>query len=276
MDTSIIYLLKRKVATKMIELKNREEIELIREANIIVSKTHAEVAKYIREGVTTTELDKIAEEFILDNGAIPGFKGYGGFPATLCISINDVVVHGIPSGDTVLRNGDIVSIDCGAIKNGFNGDSAYTYGVGEITTELSDLLRVTKEALFKGIEQAVVGNRIGDVSAAVQNHAEKAGFSVVREMVGHGIGRNLHEEPQVPNYGRKGTGPKIVDGMVFCIEPMINLGTKMIKFDNDGWTCRTKDAKQSAHYEHCIAIVDGKPDILSSFSFIEKVLESRN
>ncbi len=260
----------------MIELKSREEIELMREANLIVSRTHAEVAKHIREGVTTAELDKIAEEFIRDNGAIPGFKGYGGFPGTLCVSINDVVVHGIPSTKTVLRSGDIVSVDCGAIKNGFNGDSAYTFAVGEIAPELSELLRVTKEALFKGIEAAVVGNRIGDVSAAVQNHAEKAGFSVVREMVGHGIGRHLHEEPQVPNFGRKGTGPKVVEGMVFCIEPMINVGTKMIKFDNDGWTCRTRDAKYSAHYEHCVAIVDGKPDVLSSFSFIEEVLSGRN
>ncbi len=253
----------------MIILKTREEIELMREANLLVGRTLGEVSKYIKEGVSTLELDRIAEEFIRDNGAVPGFKGYGGFPGTLCTSINDVVVHGIPSEKAVLKNGDIVSLDCGTIKNGFNGDSAYTFAVGEIAPEVSDLLRVTKEALFKGIEQATKGARIGDVSAAVQKHAEKAGFSVVREMVGHGIGRHLHEEPQVPNFGRKGTGTKIEEGLVICIEPMINLGVKTLRFEDDGWTCRTRDGKHSAHFEHCIAIVDGKADILSSFSFIE-------
>lgn len=253
----------------MIKLKTREEIELMRVSNQLVGQTLGEVAKYIKEGVSTLELDRIAEEFIRDNGAIPGFKGYGDFPGTLCTSINDVVVHGIPSSKAVLKDGDIVSLDCGTIKNGFYGDSAYTFKVGEVAPETQALLTVTKEALFKGIEQAKIGARIGDVAAAVQLHAESAGFSVVREMVGHGIGRNLHEDPQVPNYGRKGAGPKIVEGLVICIEPMINMGVKTLRFDNDGWTCRTRDGKPSAHFEHCIAIVDGKADILSSFSFIE-------
>ncbi len=255
---------------KMINLKSKGEIELLREANILVSRTLAEVGKNIKEGVSTLDLDKLAEEFIRDNGAIPAFKGYGDFPGTLCTSVNDVVVHGIPSPKKVLSQGDIVSIDCGTIKNGFYGDSAYTFTVGEIAESVSALLRATKEALFEGIRSAKVGNRIGDVSYAVQSYCEARGYTVVREMVGHGIGRHLHEEPQVPNYGRRGTGPKIVDGMVFCIEPMINLGARQIKFDDDGWTCRTRDGKPSAHFELCIAIVEGKADILSTFSFIEE------
>lgn len=254
----------------MINLKSKGEIELLREANILVSRTLAEVGKNIKEGVSTLDLDKLAEEFIRDNGAIPAFKGYGDFPGTLCTSVNDVVVHGIPSPKKVLSQGDIVSIDCGTIKNGFYGDSAYTFTVGEIAESVSALLRATKEALFEGIRSAKVGNRIGDVSYAVQSYCEARGYTVVREMVGHGIGRHLHEEPQVPNYGRRGTGPKIVDGMVFCIEPMINLGARQIKFDDDGWTCRTRDGKPSAHFELCIAIVEGKADILSTFSFIEE------
>ncbi len=255
----------------MINLKTREEIELMRVANQLVGKTLAEVSKYIKEGVTTLELDRIAEEFIRDNGAIPAFKGYGGFPGTLCTSVNDVVVHGIPSDKTVLKNGDIVSLDCGTIKDGFVGDSAYTFAVGEIAPETAQLLTVTKEALFKGIESAQVGKRIGDVGAAVQQHSEKFGYGVVREMVGHGIGREMHEDPQVPNYGRRGTGPKIVNGMCICIEPMVNMGVKTLKFDNDGWTCRTRDGKPSAHFEHCIAIIEGKAEILSSFRFIEEL-----
>ncbi len=247
----------------MITLKTNEEIEILREANQIVASTLAEIAKHIKDGITTEQLDKIAEEFIRSKDAIPAFKGYGGFPATLCTSVNDVVVHGIPSKNTVLRNGDIVSVDCGAIKNGFVGDSAYTFPVGEITEELKKLRKITKEALFKGIDQVRVGARIGDISYAIQNHAESNGFAVVREMVGHGIGRDLHEEPQIPNYGRRGTGQKIVNGMVICIEPMINIGVKNIKFDNDGWTCRTRDGKASAHFEHCIAVQNDTATILS-------------
>ncbi|MEG0162320.1 MAG: type I methionyl aminopeptidase [Mucinivorans sp.] len=253
----------------MIKLKNREEIELMRISNLLVGKTLALVGEHIKEGVTTLELDRLAEEFIRDNGAVPAFKGYGGFPASLCTSINEVVVHGIPSAKQVLRNGDVVSIDCGTFINGFVGDSAYTFAVGEIAEATASLLRVTKEALYKGIATAQVGKRIGDVSYAVQQHCEKAGYSVVREMVGHGCGRVMHEDPQVPNYGRSGSGPKIVEGMVICIEPMINLGARNVVFEEDGWTCRTKDRKPAAHFEHCIAIVDGKADILSSFSFIE-------
>lgn len=255
---------------EMIELKTKEDIEAIRASNILVSKTLALVGENIKDGVSTAELDKLAEEFIRDNGAIPAFKGYGGFPGTLCTSINEVVVHGIPSNKGILKDGDVVSIDCGAVINGFFGDSAYTFGVGEISEEKKSLLRVTKEALYKGIEVATVGNRIGDISNAVQSHSEMAGFSVVREMVGHGIGRALHEEPQIPNYGRKGTGPKIVNGMVLCIEPMINAGSKNVVFEADGWTCRTKDRKASAHFELCIAIWEGKADILSTFSFIQE------
>lgn len=243
----------------------------MREANLLVSRTLALVGENIKEGVSTAQLDRLAEEYIRAQGAIPAFKGYGDFPATLCTSINDVVVHGIPSEETVLKAGDIVSIDCGTIKNGFYGDSAYTFCVGEIAESSASLLRATKEALFEGIRSAKVGNRIGDVSYAVQNYCEAQGFTVVREMVGHGIGRALHEDPQVPNFGRRGTGPKIVDGMVICIEPMINLGARQIKFDNDGWTCRTRDGKPSAHFELCIAIVDGKADALSTFSFIEEL-----
>ncbi len=254
----------------MINLKTKEEIALIKEANILVSQTLAEVGKNVKEGVSTLQLDRLAEEFIRDNGAVPAFKGYGGFPGTLCTSVNDVIVHGIPSDKVVLSQGDIVSIDCGTIKNGFFGDSAYTFKVGEIEENVSTLLRVTKEALFEGIKAMKIGNRIGDISYAVQNYCEARGCSVVREMVGHGIGRNLHEDPQVPNYGRRGTGPKVVEGMVLCIEPMINLGKRNIKFDNDGWTCRTVDSKASAHFELCVAIVDGKTETLSTFSFVEE------
>lgn len=254
----------------MIKLKTREEIELLREANQLVSRTLALVGQNIKEGVSTLDLDKLAEEFIGDNNALPAFKGYGGFPGTLCTSVNDVVVHGIPSDKQVLRQGDIVSIDCGTIRNGFYGDSAYTFTVGEIVDSTENLLRVTKEALYKGIAAAKVGNRIGDISHAVQSHCEAHHFTVVREMVGHGIGRHLHEEPQLPNYGRRGTGLKIEEGMVLCIEPMINLGVRQVKFDPDGWTCRTKDGRPSAHFELCIAIVNGEADILSTFSYIEE------
>lgn len=252
----------------MIHLKTKEEIEKLRVSNELVSRTLALVGQHIREGVTTAELDRVAEDYIVSQGAIPGFKGYGGFPSTLCISVNEVVVHGIPS-DYSLRGGDIVSIDCGTIVNGFYGDSAYTFAVGEISKETQGLLRVTKEALYEGIAAAKIGGRIGDISNAVQLHAEKAGYSVVREMVGHGIGRHLHEDPQLPNYGRKGAGPKLTSGMVLCLEPMINMGKKEIIFEKDGWTIRTADRQPSAHFELCFAMTDQGVDVLSTFKYIE-------
>lgn len=259
----------------MQKLKSAEEIELIRENNLLVSKTLAEVAKMIKPGITTAAIDKRAEEYIRDHGAEPGFLGYGGFPNSLCTSVNDEVVHGIPS-DYELKEGDIISIDCGTYKKGFYGDTAYTFGVGEISEEVEKLLKATKEALFKGIEKAVAGNRVGDISFAVQNHAEGAGFSVVREMVGHGLGSNMHESPEVPNYGKRGKGPKLKPGLVICIEPMINLGTRNIKQDPDGWTIRTMDSKPSAHYELALAIRNGQADILSTFEYIENQLSTAN
>lgn len=256
----------------MIFLKTEEEIELLRENNLLVCKTLAEVAKAIRPGVTTAELDRLAEEFIRDNGAVPAFKGYGGFPATLCTSVNDQVVHGIPSDKVILKDGDIISVDCGTFKYGFVGDSAYTFAVGEISEEVRLLLQTTKESLFKGIEKAIHGNRIGDIGNAVQSYCEERGYSVVREMVGHGVGRKMHEAPEVPNYGRRGVGPMLKTGMTICIEPMINLGRKELIFERDGWTTRTADGKPSAHFENAVAIAKGKADILSDFSIIEAVL----
>ncbi len=258
----------------MIYYKTDEEIELLRESNMLVAKTHGELTKWIKAGVKTLKLDKIAEEFIRDNNAIPGFLGYGGFPNTLCISINSTVVHGIPS-KYELKEGDIVSIDCGVVKNMFYGDSAYTFTVGEISSDVKKLLKVTKEALYLGIEKAIAGNRIGDIGNIIQNHAEKNGFAVVREMVGHGIGKSLHEKPEVPNYGRRGTGIKLKKGLVIAIEPMINLGRKDIIQKSDGWTVKTIDNLPSAHFEHTIAIKKGKADILSSFEFIEKVTKNQ-
>ena len=259
----------------MIYLKTDEEIELLREANLVVAHTLAEVAKVIAPGVTTLKLDAVAEEYIRSQGAVPGFKGYGGFPGTLCVSVNENVVHGIPS-NYALREGDIVSVDCGAVKDGFNGDSTYTFCVGEVSEEVKNLLRTTKESLYIGIEKAVEGNRIGDIGHAVQEYCEKRGYSVVRELCGHGVGKRLHEEPDVPNYGRKGTGPLIKNGMVIAIEPMINMGSKNIVIERDGWTCRTKDRKPSAHFEHTIAVHGGKPDILSSFAYVEEVLGDKS
>ena len=256
----------------MILVKTREEIELLRESNLLVGMTLGEVAKHIRPGISTLELDRIAEEFIRSHGAEPGFKGYGGFPNTLCISVNDVVVHGIPSAQYVLKEGDVVSVDCGTLKNGFYGDSAYTFEVGEVAEEVRKLLRVTKESLYKGIEKAVAGMRIGDIGYAVQSHCEAEGFSVVREMVGHGVGRDLHEEPQVPNYGHRGQGMKLKEGMVIAIEPMINLGKRHVYQDRDGWTICTRDKMPSAHFEHTVAIGKDGADILSSFEFVEKAL----
>jgi methionyl aminopeptidase len=253
----------------MIHYKTKEEIELIRMSSLLVSKTLAEVAKIIKPGITTLALDKFAEEFIRDNQATPSFKGYQDFPFTCCISVNDAVVHGFPTKGT-LKDGDIVSVDAGAFKNGFHGDSAYTFAIGEISNEIKQLLRVTKESLYKGIEKAIHGNRVGDIAFAVQHYTEKEhGYGVVRELVGHGIGRKLHEEPQVPNYGKRGTGAKLKEGMVIAIEPMINMGTKNVFHDTDGWTIRTEDGKPAAHYEHTICIRRGKADILSSFIEIE-------
>ena len=258
----------------MIYYKTAEEIELLRLSNMLVAKTHGEIAKIIRPGIKTIELDKRAEEFIRDNGGVPGFLGYGGFPNTLCISVNDTVVHGIPS-NYELKEGDIVSVDCGVVMNGYYGDSAYTFSVGEIPEETKKLLQVTKEALYLGIENAISGNRLGDVSFAVQNHAQSHGFSVVREMVGHGVGKNLHEKPEVPNYGKRGRGIVLKEGLVIAIEPMINMGKKEIYQENDGWTIKTKDGKPSAHFEHTIAVRKGKADILSSFEFVEEVLNNK-
>lgn len=256
----------------MIYLKTDEEIELMRVANQLVGKTLGELAKHVAPGVTTLQLDKIAEEFIRDNGATPAFLGYGGFPNSICASVNEHVVHGIPSSKVILRDGDIISIDCGTHINGFTGDSAYTFCVGEVSPEVRHLLKTTKESLYKGIEAAVDGKRVGDIANAIQTYCETRNYSVVRELVGHGCGRNMHEEPEVPNYGRRGCGPLLRRGMCICIEPMINLGSKNVVFENDGWTVRTKDRKPSAHFEHCIAIRPDGPDILSSFKFIEEVL----
>jgi len=253
----------------MIKLKTEEEIELLRENALLVSKTLAEVGKHVAPGVTTLELNKIAETFIRDHGAVPAFLGYNGFPYALCMSVNDVVVHGFAS-DYHLQEGDIVSVDCGTILKGFYGDSAYTFPVGKVSEETAKLLEVTKESLYRGISMAVAGNRIGDISNAIQTYIESFGFSAVREMVGHGIGKRLHESPDVPNYGRKGDGKKLVEGMVICIEPMINAGTKSIFMHDDGWTVSTVDRKKSAHYELTVAIKKGKPDILSTFEFIEQ------
>jgi len=258
----------------MIVIKTEAEIEIQRESSLLVGKTLAEVAKHIAPGVKTIFLDKIAETFIRDHKAEPGFKGYGGFPGTLCISVNDQVVHGIP-GQQELKEGDIVSVDCGVLKNGFYGDSAYTFAVGEVSEELKLLMQRTKEALYLGIEQAIVGNRTGDIGYAVQQHAEKFGYGVVRELVGHGVGRQLHEKPEVPNYGRRGSGVKLKENMVLAIEPMINLGVRNVRQEADGWTIRTLDRKPSAHFEHDVAIKNGKPDILSTFSYIEEVLDKK-
>ena len=255
----------------MIHLKTEREIEVLKESSLIVGKTLGEIAKVIRPGVRCKTLNTLAETFIRDNGAVPSFKNYNGFPATLCISVNDVIVHGIP-GQNELHDGDIVSIDCGAKKNGFHADYAYTFCVGEVAEEIRNLCDRTKQSLYLGIEQAVVGNRIGDISHTIQTYVESFGYSVVREMVGHGVGRNLHESPEVPNYGQKGSGPKIKKGLVICIEPMINLGMKNIRIDRDGWTTRTADGLPSAHYEHMVAIRDNGTEVLSTYKFIEEVL----
>ncbi len=258
----------------MIYYKSDAEIELLRASNILVSKTLAEVGRYIEPGVTTLRLDAIAEEFIRSHGAIPAFKGYGGFPATLCTSVNDEVVHGIPSGYT-LREGDIVSVDCGVVLNGFVGDSAYTFPVGEISPEVRRLCDFTLESLEAGVREAVIGKRIGDIGWAVQTKAESGGYSVVRTLVGHGIGRRMHESPEVPNYGHRGTGIRLSKGLVICIEPMINMGVKNTRTLDDGWTVKTADGKPSAHYEYAVAVREGKADVLTTFEYIKEVLEKR-
>ncbi|NLJ42144.1 MAG: type I methionyl aminopeptidase [Bacteroidales bacterium] len=255
----------------MLYLKTDEEVALLRESNMLVSRTLAEIARLIKPGVTTLYLDKVAETFIRDNGGIPAFKGYGGFPNTLCTSVNDEVVHGIPSG-YALKEGDIVSVDCGVILNGWYGDSAYTFPVGTIDEITKRLLSFTRESLEAGVLEAVAGKRIGDISWAVQQKAESGGFSVVRELVGHGLGKRLHEPPEVPNYGRRGTGPKMEKGLVICIEPMINMGKKETMQMRDGWTIRTVDGMPSAHFEYAVAIDKGKADVLTTFEFIEEVL----
>jgi len=258
----------------MIYIKTDAEVELMREANQLVSKTLAEVAGHIRPGVTTLQLDSIAEEYIRDNGALPAFKGYAGFPKTLCTSVNDEVVHGIPSGYQ-LKEGDIISVDCGVILNGYYGDSAYTFPVGEVKPEIMRLLQYTRASLEAGVMQALAGNRVGDISHAVQTRAEEGGYSVVRTLVGHGIGKHLHEGPEVPNFGRRGSGTKLDKNLVICIEPMINMGTKNTRTDGDGWTVRTGDGKPSAHFEYAVAVREGKPDLLSTFEYIEEVLTKR-
>lgn len=256
----------------MIYLKTEEEIGLMRAANQLVGMTLGELARYIVPGVSTLELDRIAETFIRDHGAIPAFLGYGGFPNSICTSVNEQIVHGIPSASTILKEGDVISVDCGTVLNGFVGDSAYTFCVGEVAPEVKALLKTTKESLYNGIQYAIEGKRIGDISHAVQTYCEAKRYSVVRELVGHGIGRKMHEDPEVPNYGSLGCGVLLRSGMCICIEPMINMGSKNVVFEKDGWTVRTKDRKCSAHFEHCIAIRPEGPEILSSFKFLEDVL----
>jgi methionyl aminopeptidase len=255
----------------MLYFKTDEEVGLLKESNMLVSRTLAEIARYIKPGVTTLYLDSIAETFIRDNNAVPAFKGYGGFPNTLCTSVNDEVVHGIPS-NYKLKEGDIISVDCGATLNGWVGDSAFTFAVGEIKEEIRRLLDYTRASLEEGVKAAIAGNRIGDVSYAVQSKAESGGYSVVRELVGHGIGKKMHEPPEVPNFGKKGSGPKMEKGLVICIEPMINLGIKETVQMRDGWTIKTADGKPSAHFEYAVAVNKGKADVLTTFEFIEEVL----
>ncbi|HRD58479.1 MAG TPA: type I methionyl aminopeptidase [Ferruginibacter sp.] len=260
----------------MIHYKTTEEIEIMRHSCLLVGKAHAELAKVLKPGMTTMQVNDMIETFIRDNGAVPSFKNYGGtYPFATCISVNDVVVHGFPNNNTI-KDGDIISLDIGVYKNGFHGDSAYTYAVGEVSNDVKQLLKITKESLYKGIEKARNGNRVGDIAFAIQEHTEKKhGYGVVRDLVGHGLGRNLHEEPQVPNYGKRGSGAKLKPGMVLAIEPMINMGVKEVYQDEDGWTIRTRDGKASAHFEHDVHITKAAPDILSSFEEIE-VAEKAN
>lgn len=255
----------------MIYVKTAEEIEMLRSACLLVGRTLGEVARWVKPGETTRKLDTIAREYILDNGGKPSCLGYHGFPGTLCIEVNETVVHGFPS-NYVLREGDIVGTDCVAELNGFHGDSCWTFAVGEITDEKRRLLDTTLDSLYVGIDEARAGRRIGNIGHAIQSYCERRGMSVVREMCGHGIGKSMHEDPEVPNYGRKGTGPMLKPGMVIAIEPMINLGSKNIVIADNGWECRTRDRKPSAHYEHTVAITDDKPEILTTFRYIEEAL----
>ncbi len=257
-----------------IQIKTDEQIELIRKSSLLVGKTLAEVARWLEPGIETARLDQVAETFILDHGARPGFKGYNGFPATLCVSVNEEVVHGIP-GRRIIKEGDVVSVDCGVILNGYYGDSAFTFAIGEVHPRVAELLAVTRESLQLGIGAAIAGNRLGDIGHAVQSYVEGFGFSVVRELVGHGIGKKLHEKPEVMNYGRRGTGTKLQNGLVICIEPMINLGTRSIRQDTDGWTIRTADGMPSAHFEHAVAVRKDRAEVLSTFDYIEEVLEQK-
>lgn len=252
-------------------VKTSAEIALLKESSLLVGKTLAEVAKILKPGVTTKELDTVAETFIRDHGAVPGFKGYGDFPATLCISVNDEVVHGIP-GDRVVKDGDLISVDCGTYLNEYYGDYAYSFAVGEMDPKILKLHDVTKESLYLGAAQAIVGNRVGDIGHAIQSYVESFGFSVVRDLVGHGIGKNLHEAPEIFNYGRKGTGKKLPKNLVICIEPMINLGVKEVVMEQDGWTITTRDRLPSAHFEHTVVVKENKPEFLSTYEFIEEVL----
>lgn len=259
--------------TKMIFLKSDEEVFLIRESAQVLGKAHAEVAKWIKPGVTTKQLDKIADEFIRDNQGLPSFKGYNGFPSALCISLNETVVHGFPS-QYQLREGDVISIDCGVKLNGFHSDSAYTYPIGNVSAEVTNLLKRTKQSLYLGIEQATEGKRVGDIGYSIQTYVERFGYGVVRELVGHGVGRNLHESPEVPNYGKRGQGPKLREGMVIAIEPMITLGKRAVVQEKDGWTIRTTDRKPAAHFEHTVLVRKGKAEILTTFKYIEEVTEN--
>ncbi|MBK8626240.1 MAG: type I methionyl aminopeptidase [Saprospiraceae bacterium] len=257
----------------MIYYKTDEEIELMRLSNLLVSKTLAHVGGLLKVGISGKSIDKSAEEFIRDNGGVPGFKGYRGFPSTLCMSVNDAVVHGIPSNREFIST-DVVSIDCGVILNGFYGDAAFTFGFFDINDSVIKLLKVTRESLYKGIELVTVGNRIGDISYAIQHYCEKVhGYGIVRELVGHGVGKNLHEDPEVPNFGLKGKGPMLKEGIVIAIEPMVNMGNKGVKQLSDGWTILTKDGKPSAHFEHSVAVRKNGPDILSDHSFIENAIK---
>ncbi len=260
---------------KLIYLKSPEDVEVIKHNGVILGKAQAEVAARIAPGISTKALDKIAEEFILDNGGKPSFKNYNGFPATLCISVNEVVVHGIPS-NRELKDGDVVSIDCGVFKNGFHADSAYTYMVGEVKSEIVELLRITKQSLYEGIGQVKAGNRIGDISYAIQNLTERHHYGVVRELVGHGVGKYLHEAPEVPNFGKRGNGPRLQEGMVIAIEPMITLGKRFVVQENDNWTIRTDDRKAAAHFEHTVLVTASGHEILTTFEFIEEVLKKNN
>lgn len=253
----------------MIHYKTNEEVELIRESCTVVNEAIAYAASLIRPGISTLKLNDIADQYIHDHGAVPNFKNYHGFPFACCISVNDAVVHGFPTADE-LKEGDILTIDCGAKKEGYHSDSAYTFALGEVSAEIKQLLRVTRDALYLGIEKAVAGNRIGDISFSIQEYAESFGFGVVRELVGHGLGKELHEDPQIPNYGKRGKGNKLKEGLVIAIEPMINMGRKEIYYDKDGWTVRTADGKPAAHYEHTVCVRKNKADVLSSFEAIEK------